>query len=92
MNKKRERKSKHKGKKRVTLSTNISKLSPEPVEHVSEDPPPAVKKYSRSKVKKKEQYRNQVIEDQFGVFEYDKDPDGYLKARKRMLNRKSKVK
>jgi hypothetical protein len=48
------------------------------------------KKYSRNRVKKKDQYRNQVIKDQFGVFEYDKDPEGYLKARKRMLNRKSK--
>lgn len=47
------------------------------------------KKYPRNRVKKKDQYRNQVIEDQYGVFEYDKDPDGYLKARKRMLNRKS---
>lgn len=64
-------------------------MSPEPVEHVSDDAPPTTKKYSRSKVKKKDQYRNQVIEDQFGVFEYDKDPEGYLKARKRMLNRKS---
>lgn len=48
------------------------------------------KKYPRNRVKKKDQYRNQVIEDQFGVFKYDEDPDGYLKARKRMLNRKSK--
>jgi len=47
------------------------------------------KKYPRNRVKKVDQYRNQIIEDQYGVFEYDKDPDGYLKARKRMLNKKS---
>ena len=48
------------------------------------------KKYPRNRVKKKDQYRNQVIEDSYGVFKYDEDPKGYLKARKRMLNRKSK--
>jgi hypothetical protein len=39
--------------------------------------------------KKTEQYKNQVIVDQYGVFEYDKDPEGYKRARKRQQNRES---
>ncbi|CAI2371595.1 unnamed protein product [Moneuplotes crassus] len=39
--------------------------------------------------KKTDQYKNQVIRDQYGVFEYDKDPEGYKKARKRQQNRES---
>jgi hypothetical protein len=39
--------------------------------------------------KKTEQYKNQVIIDQYGVFEYDKDSEGYKKARKRQQNRES---
>ena len=92
--KKRDRKSKGKRSKRTTVSTNISKMSDEAQEDSKDDSKDdsqdRPKKYPRNRVKKKDQYRNQVIEDQFGVFEYDKDPDGYLKARKRMLNRKSK--
>jgi hypothetical protein len=38
---------------------------------------------------KTEQYKHQVIVDQYGVFEFDKDPDGYKKARKRQQNRES---
>jgi hypothetical protein len=80
------------------VSTCISKESPT----VSADDNPesdssnnksgsqkGTKKYPRSRVKKKDQYKDQVIDDQYGVFEYDKDPKGYLKARKRMLNRQS---
>ena len=37
---------------------------------------------SKSKIKKKEQYKNQVIVDNFGTFEYDKDPEAYKRARK----------
>jgi hypothetical protein len=44
---------------------------------------------SSSKHKKTEQYKKQVIVDQYGVFEYDKDPEGYKKARKRQQNRES---
>lgn len=45
---------------------------------------------SQQKRKKKlEQYKNQVIVDQYGTFEYDKDPEGYKKARKRQQNRES---
>lgn len=88
--KKRDRKSKGKRSKRTTVSTNISKMSDEVQEDSKDDSQDRPKRYPRNRVKKKDQYRNQVIEDQFGVFEYDKDPDGYLKARKRMLNRKSK--
>jgi hypothetical protein len=79
--------------KRMTLSTNISKRSDEVKddEGSEENATEKGKKYPRNRVKKKEQYLNQVIEDQFGVFEYDKDSKGYLKARKRMLNRKSKL-
>ena len=43
----------------------------------------------RNKVNKKEQYKRQVIIDQFGTFEYDKDPAAYKKARKRQQNRES---
>lgn len=47
-------------------------------------------KESSSKRKKKtEQYKNQVIVDQYGVFEFDKDPEGYKRARKRQQNRES---
>lgn len=82
-----------KSNKKMTLSTNISKQSDEAKddEKSDENATQTGKKYPRNRVKKKEQYLNQVIEDQFGVFEYDKDPQGYLKARKRMLNRKSKL-
>ena len=38
---------------------------------------------------KTEQYKHQIIVDQYGVFEFDKDPDGYKKARKRQQNRES---
>lgn len=41
------------------------------------------------KKKKTEQYKHQVIIDQYGTFEYDKDPEGYKKARKRQQNRES---
>lgn len=44
---------------------------------------------SSSKHKKTEQYKKQVIVDQYGVFEYDKDPEGYKRARKRQQNRES---
>lgn len=44
---------------------------------------------SCKKKKKTEQYKHQVIIDQYGTFEYDKDPDGYKKARKRQQNRES---
>lgn len=43
----------------------------------------------RKKKKKTEQYKHQVIIDQYGTFEYDKDPEGYKKARKRQQNRES---
>lgn len=46
-------------------------------------------KAGHSKKKKTEQYKNQVIIDQYGTFEYDKDPEGYKKARKRQQNRES---
>lgn len=46
---------------------------------------PDSKKYK----KKLEQYKDQIIKDQYGTFEYDKDPDGYKKARKRKQNRES---
>lgn len=72
------------------MSTNISKDSSDHKEDSKDELDREPKKYPRNRVKKKDQYRNQVIEDQYGVFEYDKDPDGYLRARKRMLNRKSK--
>lgn len=49
------------------------------------------KKYPRSVVKKKEQYRNKPITDNLGTFVYDEDPVAYLKARKRMKNRESKL-
>jgi len=88
--KKREKKLIGKNNKRGTVSTSMSKASPEPKESDQDDSPSTVNKYPRNRVKKKDQYRNQVIEDQFGVFEYDNDKEGYLKARKRMLNRKSK--
>jgi len=88
--KKRNKKLNGKGKKR-TWSTNISKSSNASKGENSEDENKP-KKYPRNRVKKKDQYRNQVIEDQFGVFEYDNDREGYLKARKRMLNRKSRWK
>ena len=38
---------------------------------------------------KTEQYKHQTIIDQYGVFEFDKDPEGYKKARKRQQNRES---
>ena len=43
-------------------------------------------KSRRRRVNKKEQYKQQVIVDQFGSFEYDKDPVAYRKARKRQQN------
>lgn len=46
-------------------------------------------KSSGRRKKKTEQYKNQVIVDQYGTFEYDKDPEGYKKARKRQQNRES---
>lgn len=78
-----------KNNKLVTVSTSISKQSSEAKEDIKDDDVQP-KKYPRNRVKKKDQYRNQVIEDQYGIFEYDKDPKGYLKARKRLLNRKSR--
>jgi len=56
----------------------------------SEGKDPKIKHKPQAKRKKKtEQYKNQVIIDQYGVFEYDKDPEGYKKARKRQQNRES---
>lgn len=46
-------------------------------------------KHGKRKQKKTEQYKNQIIVDQYGTFEYDKDPEGYKKARKRQQNRES---
>ena len=76
--------------KKATVSTCISKESPSGSEDDKSSTDIQRKKYPRKRVKKKDEYRNQVIEDQYGVFEYDKDPKGYLKARKRFLNRQSK--
>lgn len=88
--KKREEKFQNKPKKRAAISPSDSKNSPSTRETQKSEKQAGTKKYPRNRVKKKDQYRNQVIVDQYGTFEFDKDPEGYKKARKRMLNRKSK--
>jgi len=84
-----DKKSSTRGRRRNIKAQNKSS-TPSGTQSLSNPSETSKSKAGESKRKKKtEQYKNQTIIDQYGTFEYDKDPDGYKKARKRQQNRES---
>ena len=53
---------------------------------MKEDASSGISSRRADKLKKKELYKQQVIQDSTGIYDYDKDPVEYKKARKRMQN------
>ena len=59
---------------------------------MKEDASSGISSRRADKLKKKELYKQQVIQDSTGIYDYDKDPVEYKKARKRMQNWESALK